>query len=96
MKTGAGEIVLEHVLREETIEVGITASGWISKANRINCPVASLFGDAQRYQGTNLTWPVVNSHGFEPSVNPIKATFRKISLHEMLIDFRVQFGATER
>ena len=74
---GGGEILLEHVLREATIQVGITASGMISKADRINCPVAAVFGDAQRYQGTNLIWPVVGPNGFDPSVNPIKGVLRK-------------------
>ena len=44
----------------------------ISNAGRLNCPIAAVFGDAQRYQGTKLVWPVVGPNGFDPSLNPIR------------------------
>jgi hypothetical protein len=71
---GDGEILLEHVLRAQTIEVGITVSGMISNAGRLNYPIAAVLGDAQRYQGTKLVWPIVGSNGFNSSLNPIKGT----------------------
>lgn len=77
ISSGVGVILLEHDLREVTVQVGITASGMIAKAGRINCPVAAVVGDAQRYQGTNLTWPVVGPNGFDASVNVIKGVLRK-------------------
>ena len=52
--------------------MGITVSGMISKAGRLNYPIAAVSGDAQRYQGTKLVWPVVGPNGFDPSFNPIK------------------------
>ena len=66
-------ILLEHDLRAETVQVGEAVSGYISQAGRINCPVAAAFGDAQRYQGTRLTWPVAGTTGFDPSFNPINS-----------------------
>jgi hypothetical protein len=80
ISSGGSSILLEHVLRETTIQVGITVSGMISKAGRINCPVAAVVGDAQRYQGTKLTWPVVGPNGFNASVDVIKGVVRKLSL----------------
>jgi hypothetical protein len=74
---GGGSILLEHDLREATVQVGITVSGMVSKAGRINCPIAAIFGDAQRYQGTKLSWPVVGPNGFNPTVNLIKGVVRK-------------------
>lgn len=64
-------MLLEHDLREATINASETISHTISANDRVNCPIAALFGDAQRYQGTNLTWPVVGPTGFNPSPNPI-------------------------
>jgi hypothetical protein len=69
---GDGEILLEHDIRPQEIQVGITVSGMISKAGRLNYPIAAVFGDAQRYQGTKLVWPVVGPNGFDPSINPIR------------------------
>lgn len=60
-------ILLEHDLREETVSAGQTISGMISQAgNRINAPIAAVFGDAQRYQGSKLNWPIVSSSGWAP------------------------------
>ena len=65
-------ILLEHDLRPETVQAGQEISQMISKAGgRINAPIAAVFGDAQRYQGSKLTWPVVGTNGFDPSYNPI-------------------------
>ena len=77
ISSGVGVILLEHDLRDATIQVGITVSGMISKAGRINCPVAAIVGDAQRYQGTKLTWPIAGPNGFDPSVNLTKGVLRK-------------------
>ena len=97
ISSGGGIIYLEHVLREATIQVGITVSGMISKAVRINCPVAAIFGDAQRYQGTNLTWPVVGPNGFDLSINPIKGVLRNVPCTKtLLIDFRSQVRRTSQ
>jgi hypothetical protein len=46
----------------------------ISAAGLINAPIAAIVGDAQRYQGTGLTWPVVSSSGFNANYNPIQGT----------------------
>jgi len=71
INAGGPVILLEHDLREATIEVGETVSGYITTANLVNCPIAAVFGDAQRYQGTKLTWPVAGATSFDPSSNPI-------------------------
>ena len=71
---GGPVILLEHDLREATVDVGETVSQMIINASRVNCPIAAVFGDAQRYQGTVLTWPVAGPNGFDPSFNPINGT----------------------
>lgn len=71
---GGPVILLEHDLRPATVEVGQAVSEIISEANRVNCPISAVFGDAQRYQGTNLTWPVATANGFNASFNPIHGT----------------------
>ena len=71
LSDGGPIILLEHDLRPPTVEVGQAVSVMVSKANRINCPISAVFGDAQRYQGTKLTWPVAGANGFDPSSNPI-------------------------
>ena len=71
LDAGGPVILLEHDLRPATVEVGQAVSVMISKANRVNCPIGAVFGDAQRYQGTKLTWPVAGANGFDPSFNPI-------------------------
>ena len=69
-------LLLEHDFRAATVQVGISVSQMILNATgRVNCPVAAFLGDAQRYQGTNLTWPVVENNKFVPSFNPINGTF---------------------
>jgi hypothetical protein len=68
---GGPVILLEHDLRAATVEVGQTVSGYIAKAGFVNCPIAAVFGDAQRYQSTSLSWPVAGSTSFDPSFNPI-------------------------
>jgi hypothetical protein len=77
---GDGEILLEHDLRPATVDVGITVSEMISKAGRANYPLAAVFGDAQRYQGTKLIWPVVNANGFDTSLNPITGSDSELLL----------------
>lgn len=73
ISSGQGIILLEHDLRPVTVQVGKEISQMISKAgDRINCPIAAVFGDSQPYQGTKLTWPVVEDNGYNPSFNPIK------------------------
>jgi hypothetical protein len=75
ISSGQGIILLEHDLRPVTVQVGQNISHMISDAGgRINCPIAALFGDAQPYQGTKLTWPVVANNSYDPSFNPIKGT----------------------
>jgi hypothetical protein len=74
INAGNAVILLEHDLREETVEVGQAVSGMVSKAGRVNCPISAAFGDAQRYQGTNLQWPVADENGFDPSSNPISGS----------------------
>jgi hypothetical protein len=71
ISAGNPVILLEHDLRSQTVQVGQAVSAMISEANRVNCPISAVFGDAQRYQGTNLTWPVAGVNGFDPSFNPI-------------------------
>lgn len=72
-----GTILLEHDLRPVTVQVAQAVSQMILKAgDRINCPIAALFGDAHPYQGTKLTWPVVENNTFDPSFNPVKGTVR--------------------
>jgi hypothetical protein len=70
---GGPVILLEHDLREETVEVGQAVSGYISQAGFVNCPIAAVFGDPQRYQSTSLTWPVAGTTSFVPSFNPINS-----------------------
>jgi len=70
---GGPVILLEHDLRAATVEVGETVSGYIAKAGFVNCPIAAVFGDAQRYQSTKLTWPVAGTTSFDPSFNPINS-----------------------
>jgi hypothetical protein len=70
---GGPVILLEHDLRAATVEVGQTVSGYIAQAGFVNCPIAAVFGDAQRYQSTSLSWPVAGSTSFDPSFNPINA-----------------------
>ena len=67
-------ILLEHDLRDATVEVAQMVSEMVSEAGRVNCPVSAVYGDAQRYQGTRLTWPVAGPYGFDPSFNPIIGT----------------------
>lgn len=77
ISSGHGTILLEHDIRSVTVEVGQAVSQMILKAGgRINCPVAALFGDAHPYQGTKLTWPIVENNAFDPSFNPINGTMR--------------------
>ena len=64
-------ILLEHDLRQATVDVGEAVSEFISEAGRINCPISAVFGDPQRYQGTSLSWPVAQGGSFTPSFNPI-------------------------
>jgi len=71
ISSGAPTILLEHDLRAETVQVAEFVSGMVSNASRVNCPISAVFGDAQRYQGTKLTWPVAGANGFDPSFNPI-------------------------
>ena len=72
---GNAVILLEHDLNNNTVTAGQEISQMISNAGgRTNCPIAAVFGDPQRYQGTKLTWPVVGSNGFTPSSNPISGT----------------------
>ena len=78
INAGNAVILLEHDLREETVEVGQAVSGMISEAGRVNCPVAAVFGDPQRYQGTNLQWPVAGTNGFDPSFNPVSGSNRHV------------------
>jgi hypothetical protein len=77
---GDAEILLEHDLREQTVDVGITVSGMISKAGRANYPIAAVLGDAQRYQGTKLIWPVVGPNGFDTALNPINGSVGTIPI----------------
>ena len=71
--SGKPVILLEHDLRPLTVEIGQNVSQMIINAgNRLNCPIAALFGDAQPYQGTNLTWPIVVDGTYNDSSNPIK------------------------
>jgi hypothetical protein len=57
------------------VEVGQAVSEMISNVGgRVNCPIAAVFGDTQRYQSTSLSWPIVGSDGFVPSFNPINGT----------------------
>src|SRR5579871_1607906 len=68
-------ILLEHVLTADTVRAGQAVSRMIANAGgRINAPIGAVFGDAQRYQGTKLTWPVVGSNGFNPAGSPINGT----------------------
>jgi hypothetical protein len=77
ISSGQGIILLEHDIRPVTVEVGQAISQMILKTGgRINCPIAAVFGDAHPYQGTKLTWPVVENNAFDPSFNPIKGTIR--------------------
>lgn len=46
----------------------------IANTGLINAPISAIFGDAQRYQGTGLRWPVVTSTGFNGTMNPISGT----------------------
>jgi len=71
ISAGGGYILLEHDVREVTVQLGRTISGMISKAGQINVPVAAVMGDAQRYQKTNLRWPIVGPNGFDVSINPL-------------------------
>jgi len=82
---GDGEILLEHDLRQQTVQVGITVSGMISKAGRLNYPIAAIFQDAQRYQGTKLRWPILGPNGFDKSLNPISRVLGR-SLARVSID----------
>ena len=66
-KIGGPVILLEHDVREATIEVAEAVSQHISPPNRVNCPISAAFGDRQRYQGTKLTWPVAGPNGFDSS-----------------------------
>jgi hypothetical protein len=70
----SGTVQLEHELTDDTVSAGIDISSMISAAGLINAPIAAIEGDAQRYQGTGLTWPVVSSSGFNANYNPIKGT----------------------
>lgn len=79
ISSGAPIILLEHDLRAATVEVAEAVSGYISKAGRVNCPIAAAFGDAQRYQGSSLSWPVVENGVFTPSFNPISGSEAYIS-----------------
>jgi hypothetical protein len=75
----ASALLLEHDFHSVTVQVGISVSQMIHNATgRINCPVAAFLGDAHRYQGTNLTWPVVENNQFIPSFNPINGTFGQV------------------
>jgi hypothetical protein len=67
-------VQLEHELTETTVSAGIDISQMIAAAGLLNVPVAAIEGDAQRYQGTSLVWPVVTSSGFDPTANPITGT----------------------
>jgi len=71
---GGPVILLEHDLRAATLEVGQAVSGYIAQAGFVNCPISAVFGDAQRYQSTSLSWPVAGSTSFDPSFNPISGT----------------------
>lgn len=77
-------ILLEHDLRAATVEVAEAVSGMISNASLVNCPIAAVFGDAQRYQGTGLTWPVAGANGFSPSFNPINGSNAYVLLWNLL------------
>ena len=46
----------------------------ISNTGLINAPISAIIGDAQRYQGTGLRWPIVTDTGFNGSMNPISGT----------------------
>jgi hypothetical protein len=74
ISSGAPIILLEHDLRAATVEVGEAVSGYVREAGRVNCPIAAAFGDAQRYQGSSLSWPVVENGVFTPSFNPISGS----------------------
>lgn len=57
ISSGEPIILLEHDLREATVDVGQVVSGLVDKAGRINCPIAAVFGDPQRYGGTEVESP---------------------------------------
>jgi hypothetical protein len=46
----------------------------INQGGRVNVPISAVFGDAQRYQGTTLVWPIVTSSGFDASQKPTNGT----------------------
>jgi hypothetical protein len=74
ISSGGGAIVLEHDAWQETVWTGIQNSPLISMAGFINAPLGAVFGDAQRYQGTSLQWPIVDAAGFDGTQNPITGT----------------------
>lgn len=57
------------------MEIGQNVSQMIfSAGNKLNVPIAAVFGDPKPYQGTNLTWPIVVNGVYNDSSNPIKGT----------------------
>jgi hypothetical protein len=46
----------------------------INQGGRVNVPISAVFGDAQRYQGTTLVWPIVTSSGFNANQKPTNGT----------------------
>ena len=49
-------------------------SAMIANTGLINAPISAVFGDAQRYHGTRLRWPIVTNNGFNGTMNPISGT----------------------
>ena len=66
--------MLEHELIKDTVSAGMDISAMIANTGLINAPISAIFGDAQRYQGTALRWPVVTNTGFNGTMNPISGT----------------------
>jgi hypothetical protein len=68
-----GVILLEHDLRAETVQAGQAISQMVAQqGGRINVPLSAVFGESQRYQGSNLVWPVVSSSGtFDGTQSPL-------------------------
>jgi hypothetical protein len=70
----SGQILLEHELIRDTVVAGMDISAMVANTGLINAPISAIFGDAQRYQGTGLRWPVVTETGFNGTMNPISGT----------------------
>jgi hypothetical protein len=75
ISSGAATILLEHELNANTVQGGQDISQMIiNQGGRINCPVSAVFGDAQRYQGSSLVWPIVTANGFNAASMPTNGT----------------------